>query len=86
VVSSAWSELLPERQGDARLLATSIEIPSDCIAHRPHLDASVVARATNAFVELLQNSGGAALLKDTFRAERFVAGDKAPYAAIQSWL
>lgn len=86
VTSSGWSELLPERQHELRLLEMSLPIPSDCIAHRPHFSEQWKQDVEKAFIGLHRSPAGLELLSQAFGAERFASGTILPYEGIKDVL
>ncbi len=83
VTSSGWSELLPDREHELRLLEVSLPIPSDCIAHRPHLSEQWQRDVEQAFIALHKEPPGRKLLAQAFAAERFASGTTLPYEGIK---
>jgi phosphate/phosphite/phosphonate ABC transporter binding protein len=79
VTKAAWPELLPDRAAEIRALWMSGPIPSDCMAHRPHLPERVATAVRDALLGLAGEPEGAELLRDVFGAETFVRGGPDDY-------
>ena len=79
ITKAAWPELLPERAGEIRVLWMSDAIPSDCMAHRPHLPERVATAVREALLGMASEPEGAALLRDVFGADSFVRGQPDDY-------
>jgi len=79
IATTGWMDLLPERAEELRPIALVGPIPSDNIAHRPHLPASLVKQLVNVFSGLSSDEDGRQLLAEMFGADRFVRGNVTVY-------
>jgi phosphate/phosphite/phosphonate ABC transporter binding protein len=82
--SSAWRELLPERQAEVRALAFSAPIPGDCLACGPGLPESVADKLRAALWAMASEPGGAEVVGQVFGADGLVPGDATDYDALRA--
>jgi phosphate/phosphite/phosphonate ABC transporter binding protein len=85
IMNSGWLDLIDRAPGELRVLAYTVPIPGDAIAHRPGLASGLVERVAKTLVEIdATDVEGRGVLTEVFHTSGMVRADLRIYDAVRA--